>query len=207
MAEMDRPEGFEGVSLTEDEILAGIYGTDVPERDRVQSWQHRLLVLTIGGDAVAMAIAATLTFVSGAIADGTMPSLRAFALVMLVTPVAWVLVIGLARGYDRRILGTSTDEYRRVIVAACWFATVPAALAFYAGLPLSPAFIASVAIAGASVTLLVRNSVRTWLHRERLKGRYTKRVVVVGRPSTAAALVRHFAKSTTSELEVVGLCL
>jgi exopolysaccharide biosynthesis polyprenyl glycosylphosphotransferase len=204
---MDRPEGFEGVSLTEDEILAGIYDTDVSHQDRVESWQHRLLLLTVIGDAAAMAVAASLTFVSGAIADGTTPSPRDLVLLMGVAPLVWVLVIGLARGYDRRILGTSTDEYRRVIVAACWFGTVPAAFAFYAGLPLSPAFAASAAIGGASAALLVRNSTRTWLHRERLQGRYTKRVVVVGRPNTAAALVRHFAKSPTSDMEVVGLCL
>jgi exopolysaccharide biosynthesis polyprenyl glycosylphosphotransferase len=125
----------------------------------------------------------------------------------VVVTLAWVAVMGLARGYDRRIIGISSDEYRRVVGGASWFAALTALLAFYGELPLSRSFAAGTTIGATAMALLLRNGIRSWLLDQRRRGRFTKQVVVVGREATALALVRHFQGSSIAEMEVIGLCV
>lgn len=201
------------MSLTHDEILADIdRAVDTMDRRNggVKTWQRRQILVTVGADALAMALGWYGVY---ALAVGplgwnlTAGEAGAYLIGGVAATVVWIMVIGLTRGYDRRIIGISTDEYRRVVSATCWFAAMTAAVAFYAKVPLSRSFAAGVAIGAGAWALLLRNAIRSWLHRQRRRGRFTKRVVVVGRPPTAGALVRHFQESPIAEMEVVGLCV
>ncbi|MGI8754673.1 MAG: sugar transferase [Acidimicrobiales bacterium] len=200
------------MSLTDDEIVADIHRTfdTLDPRDGVRGWQRRQILGTIGADALAMAMAWYLTYllaVSQLGWDLSRTTSRAYLLGGVAGTVAWVTVIALARGYDRRIIGISTDEYRRVLSGTCWFAAVTAVAAFYATVPLSRAFTVIVTVGAGSGSLMFRNGIRRWMHRQRRRGRCTKRVVVVGRQATAQALVRHFQESSIAEMTVVGLCV
>jgi len=200
------------VSLTDDEIVREIHATFArlePGRRVTGAWQRRQIIATVVADALALATAWYLAFlVRTATGWDLSPTAHAAYLLSGVAAAGfWVVAIGLRRGYDRRIIGISTDEYRRVVSGAFWFAAVTAVVSFYAQVPLSRSFAAVTLVAATVLTVSFRNAIRVWLHRQRLQGRFTKRVVVVGRESTAAALVRHFQQSPLAEMEPVGICV
>ena len=72
-------------------------------------YQHGVLA----SDAASAAAAAALAY---GLALGTQLDWRYVAL-SLTLPVAWVLLVALTRGYERRFLGTDTEEYRRLMDA------------------------------------------------------------------------------------------
>lgn len=200
------------MSLSDEQILADIQqAVDAADRPSgVRTWQRRQILVTIAGDGLAMVVAwygwlAVVAATSGW--DRMSGHGAAYLIGGAPAIVAWVTVIGLARGYDRRIIGISADEYRRMVSGAAWFGAVSALLAFYLDVALSRSFAGVVTVGATGLALLLRNVIRRWLLGQRRQGRFMKRVVVVGHEATARALVRHFQRSTIAEMEVVGLCL
>lgn len=119
----------------------------------------------------------------------------------------WPAVNAAAGAYDRRVLGVGNEEYRRVCRAALQFTAAIAVLAFLGGLRLSRSVVIEAAIMAGLLTLAFRHGLRVWLHRQRLKGRFTKGVVIVGSAVATADVVRHLRLSPVAEMQVVGVCV
>src|SRR4051794_29420894 len=94
--------------------------------------------------------------------------------------VAWPLLLGITGTYSTRVLGTGSDEYRRVGRAALFLLALAGFISYAGGLDLSRTLIGAVPIL-ALVTVLNRFAARQWLRHLWARGRCTRRVVVVGR--------------------------
>ena len=183
---------------------------DQSTRRPVWSWRKRYAAVVAGCDALALLLgwfAAELVVFQtfGAKVAGT--SGLAYTNLGLLATVGWVTSMALVGGYDRRAVGVSTDEYRRVCRGVVQFAALIAVIAFFTRLRLSRSFVASATIFAALLTLAFRHGLRVWLHRQRLKGRFTKRVVVVGSGAATTDLVAHLQHSPVAEMRVVGACI
>lgn len=171
-------------------------------------WRRRYAVVVVGVDAAAMALGwfATqgLMFGWSVSVAGTSLSYSALGAAAVL---AWSAVILAAGGYDRRVLGVSTDEYRRVGSATAHFAALVAIVGFATQLDLSRRFVVLAVLSAALLTFAFRHTLRVWLHRQRLKGRFTKGVVVVGSAGATTDLVRHLQHSPIAEMRVIGACV
>ncbi len=122
-------------------------------------------------------------------------------------PAIWVSWMALAGGYDVRLIGVGSEEYRRVLNAAISLTAAVAIVAYAADLRLARGY---VVIALPTVTLLdlvARYRLRKTLHRQHARGRNLRRVAVVGHAAAAAELILHLRRERHHGLEVVAVCL
>jgi len=130
-----------------------------------------------------------------------------YLVISLCLPLAWVVTLALAGGYDPRFIGVGTDEFRKVLNAGV-FLTAAVAIASYAGkAELARGYMA---IALPSVTvfdLLARYALRKRLHRLRRHGGCMRRVVVVGHEPVIADITQMLRRDSHHGLQVVAACV
>jgi exopolysaccharide biosynthesis polyprenyl glycosylphosphotransferase len=118
--------------------------------------------------------------------------------------VAWMTLVG---GYDVRLIGVGSDEYRRVLNAGVSLTAAVAIVSYAADLRLARGFVVIALPAITLLDLVARYRLRKTLHRQNTKGRYLRRVAVVGHAAAAAELILHLRRERHHGLEVVAVCL
>jgi FlaA1/EpsC-like NDP-sugar epimerase len=122
-------------------------------------------------------------------------------------PLFWIGGLALVGGYDPRLIGVGSDEFRRVINAAVML-TATIAIASYAVKFDTARGYMVIALPCATVfDLVVRYRLRRSLHRKRSRGACMRRVVAVGDAPAVAELVGELRRGTYHGLSVVGACL
>jgi exopolysaccharide biosynthesis polyprenyl glycosylphosphotransferase len=120
---------------------------------------------------------------------------------------AWPLVIGLNRGYERSTIGVGSDELRAIFragILAIAAGAVPSALTDrYGVVALS---VMAVPLAGLA-SLGVRYVARRRLHAQQKTGRNVRRVIVVGSAYAAADLSTILSREPHCGMTVVGACV
>jgi exopolysaccharide biosynthesis polyprenyl glycosylphosphotransferase len=125
----------------------------------------------------------------------------------LLLPLAWLLTLSLSGAYESRYLYVGPDEYRKVLVAA---ATLTAGIAFVSytvHMSLARGYVAIALTLLGVGDLCARHALRKWLHRNRARGRFMKRVVLVGYERAVANLCRQLSRERYHGVQVVGACL
>jgi exopolysaccharide biosynthesis polyprenyl glycosylphosphotransferase len=126
---------------------------------------------------------------------------------VLVLPFAWMVAMLLSRSYEERFLWAGAEEFRRVFVAALVLLAGVATVSWAFRLEVARGFVV-VAIPLATVlTLVVRYSVRSWLHGQRDRGRYLQTTLLVGHRAGVAALHEQIDRERYQGYDVVGCCL
>jgi len=127
--------------------------------------------------------------------------------ISLALPLAWLLTVLLAGGYDPRFIGVGPDEFRKILNAGLFLTATVAIMAYAAKVALARGY---VLIALPSVTtfdLLARYALRKRLHRARRLGACMRRAVVVGYEPVIADLVTVLRRETYHGLSVVAACV
>jgi exopolysaccharide biosynthesis polyprenyl glycosylphosphotransferase len=158
--------------------------------------------------AVAVDVAAAL--LSG-LTGALLPLGRASGDLRLTTtvllPVAWVLALLLCHGYERRYLGTTTDEYRAVVRAVVLLIATAAVVSWM----VHAEFARGLAFVLAPTLLLLgltgRHLLRRHLLVRRLSGRDTQRTLVVGNARTVGPMILQLRRAQGAGMEVVGACV
>ncbi len=119
----------------------------------------------------------------------------------------WLGVLALAGCYDRRILGVGSDEYRRILNAGVHFLAVVAVLHFLGRLVLARGYVGVLIPVAIVLTLLTRFALRGWLDRQRRKGRYVHRLLLVGTPASVSDVGEHLVRAPWSGYALVGVCV
>ena len=163
----------------------------------------------VAGDAVAitvsLGIAHLLRFgVSAALLPG--PNVPYVLVAVLAVPV-WLGVLTLAGCYDRRILGVGSEEYRRVLNGGVHFLAVVALAHFLGRLVIARGYVGMLIPVALVLTLLVRVALRAWLRRERRRGRYVHRLLMVGTRSAVGYLGQQLERAEWSAYHLVGVCV
>jgi exopolysaccharide biosynthesis polyprenyl glycosylphosphotransferase len=121
--------------------------------------------------------------------------------------VMWPALLVAVGAHAERVLGTGSDEYRLVLRAGLLTLALAGFASYAAALDLSRALVVIAVPALTVVTLALRYAARVRLHRQRAKGRYTKRVVVVGRGGAVLELVGRLRREKHTGLDVVAACV
>src|SRR5690606_41179031 len=130
-----------------------------------------------------------------------------YVLVGLLAVPVWLGVVAAAGCYDRRILGVGSDEYRRVLNGGVHFLAVVAISHFLGQLVIARGYVGVLIPVAVVLTLLTRGALRLWLRRQRRRGRYVRRLLLVGTPSSVVEVGQHLVRAAGTGLRVAGLCL
>jgi exopolysaccharide biosynthesis polyprenyl glycosylphosphotransferase len=104
--------------------------------------------------------------------------------------VAWWLMLEFWGSRDPRILGSGSEEYKRVIASSAWLFGFVAVISYALRIDTARGFVGLAFPAGALGLLAARWLVRQHLSLERKHGESSSRVLIIGGPYSAAHLVR-----------------
>jgi exopolysaccharide biosynthesis polyprenyl glycosylphosphotransferase len=137
--------------------------------------------------------------------EGHIP--RAYLLLTCALPALWWASVLLAGGYDSRLIGLGSDEFRRVLNAAVGLTAGIAIVAYATSLHLARGYLAIALPVAAGLDVVARYWLRKRLHRKRSGGSCTRRVVAVGHTAAVANLVTALRRDTHHGLSVVAACV
>ena len=124
--------------------------------------------------------------------------------VAIALPVVWVATLFVCRGYERRYLGTTTEEYRAVARSALVLVAALVLGSWILHLEISRGLVLVVFAALLVGGLVARNALRRSLQRRRSAGLDMQRTVVVGSAASVAGMIRQLDKASGAGMKVVG---
>ena len=186
-------------TATEAEVVLG--------RRPALAWQRRLRRKLVILDVIAGIVASVGTVVIRYGATGARLDGLDYRLLGVLSALAWVLVVAVGGGYDRRVVGLGTEEFRRVTNSGVRLLALLVIVGFLTKADVSRSVVVVSVLATTAVSLLLRWVSRRVLHAQRRRGRCVHRVVVVGTPGDARALMASLSRSPQAGLTVVGACL
>jgi exopolysaccharide biosynthesis polyprenyl glycosylphosphotransferase len=130
-----------------------------------------------------------------------------YTLVSIALIVAWSVILTIFATRDARFIGTGNNEYRRVVDATVRLFGVVAIVAFLFQLDLARGYIILAFPIGLFALLASRWMWRQWLIAQRLRGKFSSRVLLVGSRVSVSAIARDLARSPESGYLVVGACI
>jgi exopolysaccharide biosynthesis polyprenyl glycosylphosphotransferase len=158
--------------------------------------------LALAGDLLASLLGGALA----AVARFGAPS-ATYLLLTLALPVLWIAIIAGQRGYERRFLGTGTEEYRRVmqggLVMFCLIAVVSYALRS----EVARGYVFLAIPATLLLSLISRRRLRSWIYRLRAGGQGLQRVLVVGRADVVVSVIEKLDREPQHGLIPAGACV
>jgi exopolysaccharide biosynthesis polyprenyl glycosylphosphotransferase len=125
----------------------------------------------------------------------------------LALPIAWLVTVALAGGYDSRFIGLGTDEFRRVLNAGVFLTAAVAVVSYATKLDVARGYVVIALPAVTIFDLAARFALRKRLHRIRSKGDCMRRVVVVGYAHVVDDITALLRTETYHGLSVVAACL
>jgi exopolysaccharide biosynthesis polyprenyl glycosylphosphotransferase len=127
--------------------------------------------------------------------------------VLVATPAVWVLAMHAARSYEHQFLWEGLEEFRRAMLGATLVLGAVAVLSWGLQVGIDRGFVVVVLVGATALTLVQRLVQRTWLRRQREKGRFTQTTLLVGRPDGVAALHEQLVREAQYGYRAVGCCL
>jgi exopolysaccharide biosynthesis polyprenyl glycosylphosphotransferase len=173
-----------------------------PERAR-RPWHVGYTRGAVTVDAVA-AIAAGIV---GALVPLGRASMDLRITATLLLPLAYVLALLLAHGYERRFLGTSAHEYRAVVRAVVGLVGTAAAISWALHAEFARGLVFVLAPSLLVLGLFGRHLLRRRLMARRLVGLDTQRTLVVGNVRTVGPMIRQLRRAQGAGMQVVGACV
>lgn len=104
--------------------------------------------------------------------------------------VTWWLMLEFWGSREARVLGSGSEEYKRVIASSAWLFGFVAIVSYALRIDTARGFVGMAFPAGALGLLIARWLVRQHLSLERKRGKSSSRVLIIGGPFSAAHLVR-----------------
>ena len=119
----------------------------------------------------------------------------------------WTWMLGLFDTRDHRIIGSESDEYKRILIASLRLFGIIAILAFLLRIDLARGYLLIAFPVGVVALWMSRWLWRQWLGAQRERGSYSARVLLVGRPSSVRRVARDLRRNPSAGYWVVGACV
>jgi exopolysaccharide biosynthesis polyprenyl glycosylphosphotransferase len=121
--------------------------------------------------------------------------------------VAWMVVLGIYRTRDPRVVGVGAEEYKRVISATVTLLGLVAILCAVLKVDVARGYFALAFPLGIMGLISSRWILRQWLTKQRTFGHYLSRVIVLGRGKDVRYVINQIQKKSGAAYEVVGAAL
>jgi exopolysaccharide biosynthesis polyprenyl glycosylphosphotransferase len=173
-------------------------------RSRPLSWilrYQRLMVLLDAACGLLIGLVALLGRFPGA----PEPALYVAATAGL--PLVWIAWVAMLGGYDLRIIGVGSEEFRRIINSAISLMAAIAIVSYAFKADFARGYVL-IAVPGLGIAdIAARYGMRKQLHRQREHGRFMRQVIAVGHAAAVADLITQLRRDKFHGLEVVAACL
>ena len=186
-------------------IATDSYLEDAPRAQdkRPAVWVRKYLRLAALGDFCCAAAAALAAVLLRFGEDAGHP----YIALSLTLPVLWLAALWLAGAYDVRVVGTGSDEFRKVMNAGVGLTAAIAIGSYANNIELSRGYLL-IALPGMTLLdLIVRYAMRKRLHRLRAGGRCMQSVVAVGHEAAVAGLIAELRRDSYHGLSVAAACV
>lgn len=121
--------------------------------------------------------------------------------------VVWAWMLGLFDSRDHRVIGSGSDEYKRIFHGSLRLFGAIAILAFLLRVDLARGYLLIAFPLGVFALWLSRWLWRQWLSSRREVGAYSARVLLVGRSTSVLRVARDLARNPYAGYWVVGACV
>lgn len=181
-------------------------------RNESPEWLRRLRTAMFIVDAAIIAVsgysARAIRFgdVDAMVAGSSAPWLSYHSLAALVG-LTWLVMLVFAGAYDRRVIGTGSDEYRRVLQASLVVVGLVGLASFLASLEVSRGWVLLAFPLGTAGLLGGRWAVRQALHRQRRRRQAMHQTLLVGDRTRVGSVAATLRRETHAGFDVVGVCL
>ncbi|MDY7540920.1 sugar transferase [Cryobacterium sp. 5B3] len=130
-----------------------------------------------------------------------------YTAVSVILIASWMTMLGVygSRGY--RVLGTGPDEYKLIANSSLRLFGLLAIVAFLFHIDVARGYILIAFPMGTLVLFFSRWMWRQWLVVQRLRGRFTSRVILVGSQVSASGINRELSRQPGAGYLVVGVCV
>lgn len=125
---------------------------------------------------------------------------QAVGLTMLGT---WLIALAVFKTRDTKVIGSDFLEYRRIVNASLSVLGLLAFNSLFFKVDVSRVFVTSLIAFGLLALLIERRIARAWLKRQRLQGRFKKRIVVYGPEDLTVHSVERLSNNKDHEFEPV----
>lgn len=125
----------------------------------------------------------------------------------LLLPLPWCALVALGGGYDTRIIGLGSDEFRKVLNAGVSLAAAIAVFSYLTRSDIARGYVAVALPCATMLALIARYALRKRLHRQRRSGERMRRVVAIGHGEAVAGLITELRRETYHGMSVVAACL
>ncbi|TQJ52095.1 sugar transferase [Phycicoccus sp. SLBN-51] len=122
-------------------------------------------------------------------------------------PVLWVGALAVTHGYERRYLGTATEEYRAVFHSTFLVLALVSVISYVLKLELSRGFIMTVLPMLFVIGMTERHLLRRRLQSRRARGLDVQRTVVIGDARSIGPLIREIRRAPGQGMQVVAACV
>ncbi|MBU3994548.1 MAG: sugar transferase [Actinobacteria bacterium] len=119
----------------------------------------------------------------------------------------WAWVLGLFDSRDHRVIGSSSDEYKRIFHASLRLFGLIAIFAFLLRVDVARGYLLIAFPLGVVALWASRWLWRQWLSAQREVGSYSARVLLVGRSTSVLRVARDLARNPYAGYWVVGACV
>lgn len=191
---------------------------------QVHNWRRKYVIRLrlVDGAVVLWAVAGAFGVRFGF--SDIRPEIREFDYLVLsaALTLAWWLMLEFWGSRDPKVLGSGSEEYKRVLATSAWLFGFVAIVSYALRIDTARGFVGLAFPAGAAGLISARWLVRQHLSLERKRGKSSSRVLIIGSAHSAAHLVRslesapaagylpvatHLPGATAEALELPGLSL
>lgn len=180
-------------------------------RGRERSWMRGYLTRLAWTDAAiviaSIALAQFVRFGAGSAFEPVTATRTPIIIVSVALGVCWLVALRAFHTLDRRIAGSGSQEYSRVISACLSVFGLLAMIDLLFRLNIARGFLALALPIGTVGLVLARWGWRQRLGNQRLKMRNLENVLIVGNLGSAVPLMERLLKEPTLGYGVVGICL
>ncbi|HEY2574934.1 MAG TPA: sugar transferase [Streptosporangiaceae bacterium] len=122
-------------------------------------------------------------------------------------PIAWIIFVALARGYEARVIGAGADEFRCIINAGIALTAAVAIASYATTAKVERGYVLIAMPCVVALDMVARYWLRKRLHKVRALGGCMRRAVAVGHPKDVEALTNELLREPYHGLAVVAACL
>jgi len=117
--------------------------------------------------------------------------------------ITWLFALTVFKTRDPKLVGSDFSEYRRVVNASLTVLGLLAFGALFFKVDVSRVYVSSILFFGLLAVLLERRIARAWLRKQRLNGRFRRRVALYGPKEDIEFELQKFKKNKENEFEPI----
>ena len=165
----------------------------------MRTYVRQLVLADFAVGVVAVVLAVTIRF-------GSHVNAR-YLILSFALPLVWMSTLSVFGAYERRFLGSGSDEFRKVLNAGFSLTGALALISYAVNNELSRIYLLVSMQVIVALDLVVRFWLRKRLHRARTRGQCMSTVVAVGHQAAVKQLISELRREPYHGLEVVAACL